>query len=136
MKRVAIVFLFILLVALMVPTAAHAQDVTGDWQGTLHAGAADLRVVIHITKIGDGSLHATMDSVDQGANGIPVSTVTLTDSQLKLGVDAVHGTFEGKVNPDATVIDGTWSQGQPLPLTLKKAAGPVKTEHKAAKPSD
>ena len=136
MKRVAIVFLFILLVALMVPTAAHAQDVTGDWQGTLHAGAADLRVVIHITKNNDGSLHATMDSVDQGANGIPVSTVTLKDSQLKLGVDAVHGTYEGKVNADATVIDGTWSQGQPLPLTLKKATAPVKVEHKPAKPSD
>jgi hypothetical protein len=75
---------------------AAAQDVVGDWTGTLHAGPADLRVVIHITKNSDGSLHATMDSVDQGANGIPVSTVTLTDSQLKLGVDAVHGTFDSQ----------------------------------------
>jgi fermentation-respiration switch protein FrsA (DUF1100 family) len=136
MKRVVLVFLFLLVAAGAGSSVAQAQDIVGDWQGTLHAGAADLRVVIHFTKNNDGSLHATMDSVDQGANGIPVSTVTLKDSQLKLGVDAVHGTYEGKVNADATVIDGTWSQGAPLPLTLKKAAGPIKAEHKPAKPSD
>jgi len=136
MRRVVSVFLSIVAVLLAVAVAAQAQDIAGDWTGTLHAGPADLRLVVHITKNADGSLHATMDSVDQGANGIPVSTVTLKDSQLKLGVDAVHGTFEGKVNADATVIDGTWSQGQPLPLTLKRASVPVKTEHKPAKPSD
>jgi uncharacterized protein len=136
MKRVVLVLLSLLVVGLTGSVSAVAQDIVGDWQGTLHAGAADLRLVVHITKNTDGSLHATMDSVDQGANGIPVSTVTLKDSKLTLGVDAVHGSYEGKVNADATVIDGTWSQGQPLPLTLKKAAGPVKAEHGPAKPSD
>src|SRR5579862_5432112 len=136
MKRVVLVLLSLLVVGLAGSVSAVAQDIVGDWQGTLHAGAADLRLVVHITKNTDGSLHATMDSVDQGANGIPVSTVTLKDSKLTLGVDAVHGSYEGKVNSDATVIDGTWSQGQPLPLTLKKAAGPVKAEHGPAKPSD
>src|SRR5215471_17033786 len=112
MRRVVMISLWVMTLLLAGGMAAQAQDIVGDWQGTLHAGPADLRVVIHISKNGDGTLHATMDSVDQGANGIPVSTVTLKDSQLKLGVDAVHGTYEGKVNADATVIDGTWSQGQ------------------------
>jgi hypothetical protein len=31
------------------PATLHAQDISGDWQGTLHAGT-DLRVIVHIEK--------------------------------------------------------------------------------------
>jgi pimeloyl-ACP methyl ester carboxylesterase len=116
--------------------AACAQDVAGDWQGTLHAGVADLRLVLHITKSDAGGLKATLDSVDQAANGIPVNSIVLKDSTLTLGVDAVHGTYEGKVSSDGNTIAGTWSQGQPLPLEFKRAAAPVKPEHKPVNPSD
>jgi pimeloyl-ACP methyl ester carboxylesterase len=115
---------------------AHAQDIVGDWQGTLKDGSAELRVVLHIAKSEGGGLRATLDSIDQGANGIPVNSIVLKDSKLNLIVDAVHGTYEGKVNANATEIAGTWSQGQPLPLDFKRATTPVKTEHKPAKPSD
>jgi fermentation-respiration switch protein FrsA (DUF1100 family) len=114
---------------------SHAQDVTGDWEGTLHAGAADLHLVLHITKGDAGALKATLDSVDQAANGIPVSSITFSDSKLKLGIDAVHGTYEGKLSGDGATISGTWSQGQPLQLDFKRAAAPVPAP-KPAKPSD
>jgi uncharacterized protein len=107
-----------------------AQDITGDWKGTLDAGSAQLRLVLHITKGPDGNLKATLDSVDQGANGIPVSSVVLKDSKLSLGVEAVHGTYEGSVAADGKSISGTWTQGAALPLEFKRA---VKDE---AKPSD
>ncbi len=113
-----------------------AQNIAGDWQGTLKAGGAELRLVLHVTKNADGSLKATLDSVDQGANGIPVTSISLKDSQLNFTVDAVHGTYEGKVTADANAIGGTWTQGQSLPLDFKRAAAPVKTEHKPAKLSD
>jgi hypothetical protein len=116
---------------------AQAQDVAGDWQGTLNAGGTDLRLVLHVTKAADGSLKATLDSVDQGANGIPVSSISLKNSKLSLGVDAVHGTYEGTVAADGKTISGTWSQGQALPLDFKRTTAPIKTEqHKPAKPSD
>lgn len=108
-----------------------AQDITGDWQGVLDTGAAQLHLVLHVTKGPDGALKAALDSVDQGANGIPVSSVTLKDSKLNLGVDAVHGTYEGTVAADGNSIKGTWSQGSALPLEFKRAAAV-----KAAKPSD
>ena len=114
---------------------SHAQDVTGDWEGTLHAGAADLHLVLHITKSDAGALKATLDSVDQAANGIPVSSITFTDSRLKLDVDAVHGTYEGKLSGDGANMSGTWSQGQPLQLDFKRSAAPVAAP-KPAKPSD
>jgi uncharacterized protein len=114
---------------------SHAQDVTGDWQGTLQAGEADLHLVLHISK-SDSGLKATLDSVDQGANGIPVSSITFKDSKLSLGVEIVHGAYEGKLSSDGATISGTWSQNEvDLPLDFKRAAAPAPAA-KPAKPSD
>jgi hypothetical protein len=40
---------------LFIAGAAWAQDIAGDWEGTLHAGVADLRLVLHINKIDSGT---------------------------------------------------------------------------------
>ncbi len=105
--------------------AVAESQLAGDWQGTLSAGSVQLRLVLHVTATKDGSLTATMDSVDQGAYGIPITTVTLKDSKFSLVVDAVHGTYEGTVNKDASEIDGTWSQGQPIELNFRRSATPL-----------
>jgi len=131
MKRILILFILTLGTPLL-----RAQDIAGDWQGLLDTGMGNLRLVLHITKASDGMLAATLDSVDQAANGIPVKSVTLKDSKLSLDVAAVQGTYEGTVAPDGKSISGIWSQGKALPLEFKKAAAPVKTEHKVAKSSD
>lgn len=131
MKRI---LLFVTL--LFAAALAQAQDIAGDWQGTLSAGGAELRLILHVSKATDGSLKATLDSVDQNSNGIPVSSITFKSSNLSLGIDAVHGTYEGKLAPDGKTISGTWTQGSSLPLDFKRATAPLKTEHKPAKPSD
>ena len=121
-----ITWIVLAIVALSSVCRAQSQ-IVGDWQGTLSAGGAQLHLVLHITAAKDGSLTAALDSVDQGAKGIPVTTITLKDSKLKLSIDAVHGTYEGTVNKDATEIDGTWSQGQPLELNFTRAPAPAAT---------
>jgi hypothetical protein len=129
----------VMVAAVIISTApiARAKGIVGDWQGTLKPlPGAELRLVLHITQGGDGSLKATLDSVDQAVNGIPVTSITLKDSKLNLTLESVHGTYEGTVNADATEITGTWSQGQPLPLKFKRTTTPLRTEHKPAKPSD
>jgi pimeloyl-ACP methyl ester carboxylesterase len=136
MKRILIFTFLNLLLAGASLVQAQNIDIAGDWQGTLSTGAGDLRLVLHITKGADGALKATLDSVDQGANGIPVNSISLKSSELNLGVDAVHGTYKGTVAADGKTISGTWSQGAPLALDFKRAAAPIKTEHKPAKPSD
>jgi hypothetical protein len=117
------------------PAAVHAApaSVAGDWQGSLNAGGTELRLLLHMTAK-DGGLSATLDSIDQGADDIPVSAVTLVNSKLNLTVDAVHGTYEGTVNNDFSQIKGTWSQGQPLDLVFKRAQ--PKVAAKPAAPSD
>ena len=116
-----------------IPAQSQNLDLTGDWQGTLSAGGQQLRLVLHITKAPDASLKATLDSIDQpGADGIPVTAISLKDSKLSLEVAMVHGTYEGKVSADGKTITGTWTQGQPLPLEFKRADAPVQP----VKPSD
>jgi fermentation-respiration switch protein FrsA (DUF1100 family) len=129
--------LFIVLVLILLTSAASfAQDVTGDWNGKLNANGAELRLVLHITKNTDGTLKATLDSVDQGANGIPVSSATLKNSQLSLKVDAVSGAYEGKVNADASEIAGTWTQGGSLELNFHRGGIATKPAPKPAKASN
>jgi hypothetical protein len=128
----------LVIAALMICTApiTLAKTIAGDWQGTLSTPNGDLRLVLHIAEAEGGTLKATLDSVDQGANGIPVNSVTLKDSKLTLTVDVVNGSYEGTVNSGMTEITGTWTQGQSLPLNFKRTTSPLKTEHKPAKPSD
>jgi uncharacterized protein len=135
MKRI-LSFTMTLISLLIGAGLAQAQDIAGDWQGSLNTGQGELRLVLHITKGPDGEFKATLDSVDQGANGIPVSSISFKNSKLSLGIDAVHGTYEGTLAADGKTISGTWSQGTALALDFKRSAAPIKTEHKPAKPSD
>jgi pimeloyl-ACP methyl ester carboxylesterase len=114
---------------------AAAQDPAGDWQGTLKAGPAELRLILHITKDANG-FKSTLDSVDQGANGIPITTISLKESKLSFTVDSVNGSYQGDINAAGDAITGTWSQGKPFPLNFTRSPAPLTTEHKPAKPSD
>ena len=129
-------FLVVLASILLASIASFAQDITGDWNGTLNTGMGELRLVLHVSKTPDGSLKSTLDSVDQGANGIPVAATTLKDSKLDLKVDAVNGTYEGKVNTDASEIAGTWTQGTAMPLTFHRGGIAAKSKPKPATPTD
>ena len=133
MKKIAV-----WIAALMALTggALSAQDVTGDWLGTLKAGPAEIRVALHISKAAGGGLQGTMDVIDQGVNGIPMAPVTLTDSKLKFAVARLNAEYEGTLNADQTVIAGTLTQGQALLLEFRRGAVAAKTEHKPGKPSD
>jgi len=103
---------------------AQVQDVVGDWQGALKVGGTELHLVVHIAKVDSGELKATMDSPDQGAKGIPISSISLKGSKLTFASDAVRGTYEGTVDAAGTAIQGTWTQGAPLPLNLTRAVKP------------
>src|SRR6185436_3504861 len=100
---------------------ALAQPVVaGDWAGALKVGGAELHLVLHLTKADDGTLKGTLDSTDQGALGIPMSSVSLTGTTLAFKIAAIGGSFEGTLNEAGTTIDGTWTQGASLPLVFTR----------------
>jgi uncharacterized protein len=103
-----------------VAKTAKPADLAGDWLGTLALGGMNLRMVFHIKSAGDG-LHATLDSPDQSAFGLPVSSVQLKDGAVKLESERVKGAFEGTISSDLSTLTGTWTQGAvSAPLSLKR----------------
>jgi uncharacterized protein (TIGR03435 family) len=118
MKRL---LLCAVMLAAMLGVSARAQDLSGNWQGTLKAGR-DLRVIFSLSKGEKDAWTAKMYSIDQGGQSIPVSSVTRNESNIKMSVDMIGGTFNGKLSEDGKTMTGTWTQGlQPLPLTLVHA---------------
>jgi non-heme chloroperoxidase len=102
---------------------AQSQDITGSWQGTLKVGVQQLRLILHVSKDDKGAWAARLQSIDQGGfdNYIPISAVTLQGADLRLNIEAVRGTYEAKVGSARDSINGTWSQGLPLPLEFRRA---------------
>jgi pimeloyl-ACP methyl ester carboxylesterase len=112
---------------------AGAGALEGDWTGKLQAGEAVIHLVLHISKAPDGSIKATIDSLDQGVYGIEVTSSTQKDSTLSLTVSSVGASYEGKISADHQALEGLWTQGSAsLPLLFhRQAAGAG-----ARKPSD
>jgi pimeloyl-ACP methyl ester carboxylesterase len=101
------------------PAGASGAGIEGDWSGTLSFSGVDLRIIFHITSGGDGSLSATMDSPDQGAAGIPVTSVSFDGDSLFMEVAVAQAGYYGRYDPDSLFFDGEWRQaGFTLPLRL------------------
>lgn len=98
--------------------ASSAPGPEGLWLGTLDVGAMKLRLAFHIERAPDGSLHATIDSLDQSARGLPVQTASYADGTVRLELARPPARFEGKLDGDKLV--GTWTQGRSWPLTLSR----------------
>jgi pimeloyl-ACP methyl ester carboxylesterase len=101
------------------------QGVPGFWQGSLHIGPIELRLVFKIKQETDDKLSGLMDSIDQNARDIPVSSVTEKDGNVKIEVQAVRGSFSGKMSADGSEVAGKWTQpGVDIPLVLRRLPGP------------
>ncbi len=102
--------------------AEKAPAIVGDWQGTLDAGMqGKLRVVLHVIQAKDGSLTATLDSPDQNATGIPVTTINYKEPDLHFESEPIKGIYDGKMNKENSEISGEWKQGGgTLPLVFKR----------------
>jgi uncharacterized protein (TIGR03435 family) len=100
---------------------ATAPDITATWQGTLHAGQ-DLRTVLKVTKADSGGYKADFYSIDQGAQPIPVTKITLDGTTVKYNITAFDLKYEGKLSADGNTIEGSTTQGgNALPLTFTRA---------------
>ena len=74
-------------------TAQETPKVVGDWQGVLDAGAVKLRLVLHF-KAENNALRGTMDSPDQGANGLKIDSVAF---EIERKRDAALRKFAGNL---------------------------------------
>jgi len=112
--------LAVLFAAFLLAAPGAAQEAKGDWQGTLEVNpTVKLRLAIHVAADADGKLAGTMDSIDQGAFGIPLTAVTQGESVLSFDVPAVAGRYEAKWDASAKGWAGIWHQsGMSWPLVF------------------
>ena len=107
--------------AVLASLSIYAQDITGQWHGVLKVQGVQLNIVFHITH-SNSVYSATMDSPDQGAFGIPVTTTTYEKTLVTLEIPSGGIQYTGSLNKDDTII-GTFKQGGlELPLNLSKEA--------------
>jgi pimeloyl-ACP methyl ester carboxylesterase len=103
------------------PPADSSPSVVGTWEGTLDAGTAKFRLVLHIEGVKDGALVGRLDSPDQGASDLPIDSLTVADNTLRFEMKSLAATYEGKLESDGDQITGEFRQGgQALPLSFKR----------------
>ena len=124
---VLLVLLFLGFVVMrpLLPAHRGPADLQGAWEGALQVQTVKLRLVLKIQQAPDGSCTATMDSVDQGAAGIPVRSLTLSNDTVHADLGQLRAAYDARLNAAATEMTGQWRQaGQSFPLVLKRTATP------------
>src|SRR5687767_14546978 len=105
MRRLIATILLLLMTATL-----YAQDITGNWQGTLKA--KEMRMILRVSKQLDGSLEARLLRVEQNppdwGSGNRANSVSLEGSDFKFSIDSVKVSYEGKLSADGNSITGTW----------------------------
>jgi pimeloyl-ACP methyl ester carboxylesterase len=127
-KKMKNILYALIAVIIIIPSFVLPQEkgIEGIWLGSLKVSGINLRIVFNITKAGEGSYKATMDSPDQGAKDIPVEKVTFADNKVKIEMPNIQGVYDGTLSAEGTKLNGTWTQaGRVFPLDLDKTEKPV-----------
>lgn len=110
-------------VDVMVPSPAVSKDLEGDWEGKLAAGPPQgFQILVRFKNQPDGTVEATFNNLTMGQGAVPINDVRQADRKVEFGLKVAHGTFQGTLNTDGTVLDGhlTHEGAPPMPLTLRK----------------
>ena len=124
------IFIFSALNAQTIPS-----EIEGKWMGKLNVGI-ELRLVFNFEISGD-TIYTTIDSPDQGVNGIPTEKTTFNNDEIEISIPLIKGSFSGKYIKDSVIINGVWKQsGGALPIKLLKvdAVEPIKRPQNPIKP--
>lgn len=121
MRSRGIVCAFFAVVLVLLSGSLPAQEIAGNWQGTLDTGKQKLRLVLQIEKAADGSLKGRAYSIDQTPSPADLTTISFSNAALKFTVDSFHASYEGTMTGDGKTINGTMTQGEPKPLAFERA---------------
>src|SRR5689334_14474795 len=95
---------------------AQTPKLGGDYSGMLGA----LHLKLHLKVGANGAPEGMLDSVDQGAMGLPCANFRLEEKVLSFDVPSVGGKWHGTVSEDGAMLNGSWSQGADMPLVFRR----------------
>jgi uncharacterized protein len=93
-------------------SAAAVSSAEGTWQGAIVTGNMRMRLQLHISRGDKGQLIASLDSLDQGIQGIPASGVTERAGQVSFELPAFGAAYIGTLSSTKNEIAGHWSQNE------------------------
>lgn len=91
-------------------SSLSAQSIEGDWYGMAEVQGMFLRLNIHVSQT-DNGYQGNFDSPDQGAFGIPLTSVTLESSRFKFSFIPAGFLYQGFVDAVGSKIFGSLEQG-------------------------
>lgn len=83
----------------------------GTWQGAFQNGNMRFRLQLHVSHDEQKQLTGTLDSLDQAANGVPMSKVSEANGAVHFEIGMIGGAYEGAMNVSRNAMSGKWTQG-------------------------
>jgi hypothetical protein len=108
-------------------TAQTAADITGHWEGAIHAPGREIAIEVDLGKGRNGELIGAFNNPGEKLTGFPLSDVAVDGRTVHFTLKAGSGggPFKGVVSADGTTIDGDFTATTPkgpmtLPITLAR----------------
>jgi hypothetical protein len=96
-------------------------------------GQKTLRLALHVTPAPEGLPNASLDSLDQGVDGLPGRVVDQKGATSQILFLEAGADYTATLSDDGQTLTGKWSQGPvSIPLVMTRQA-PAKAQA-AAKP--
>jgi len=97
-----------------------ASEFLGNWEGTVRI-EQPIRLILHLRNGDEGLGEGTLDTVQEGAKNLVLSTVRQSGSTLDFEVRLIGGRFHGDISGDGAKLSGDWKQGnRVVPLIFEK----------------
>lgn len=116
--------------------AAAISKAEGTWQGAIEVANMRMRLQMHVSHDDKGKLLASLDSLDQGIQGIPASKVSEKGEEMSFEIPAFQAEYRGKFSASKNEIVGEWAQNDIIeklnfrrsdqPLELRRPQNPTK----------
>lgn len=105
----------------LVPPAPVVAGLDGDWDGAIQSTMGiRLRLAFHI-KTGPHGTIGAIDSIDQKAMGVPISSISREGATVRFDLKLINGSFQGPLDGAGQTVAGQWTQpGVKAPLTLTR----------------
>jgi len=106
-----------LLAMAWMPLTSHSQataepgKIDGAWQGKITVSGLDLRVALQFKHTDGDKYTGTFQSLDQGAQLLPLDTVTYQGGKLNFTLVIAHISWDGKLNAAGDALEGNLTQG-------------------------
>jgi putative intracellular protease/amidase len=104
------------------PSDRFSTGVSGNWQGEVTTKEGPLRLAVHLWPYQNGKqLVGFAEILNRDVGTLFIDPIAFNQPDLHFEIHLVSATFDGRLNAQGTVIDGSWKQlGAPAPLVLKR----------------